>query len=422
MGDSVGEPGRLVVPQSVFDSLAEGHPSALTGRFLAGTARDVSLLLLKAVAEESGTGPGAWGFDVLTKLHSASPARVDRVLRYPAVGAWARETLRALRRGEPGRPGLMLTVAAAAALRAGLDFEATVEPADGLVMLPSVGQAALDGTSCGISVSQGRAELSGRGSRVRVPAAPHDDGAGWQGLRPVAAAADGLHLRLMIDDLDPYRFPIAVAPRLAAADVRCWRSLLQEAWRLLCRHHRPLATELRATISVLTPLNAGAAGPVSGTSQTTFGSVALAPPHDPLLLAETLAHEVQHAKLAALLQLVDLVRPERGERYYAPWRPDHRPIGGLLHGAYAHLGVAAFWRRQRFHEEDDFAHAEFVRWRNAADEAAEVIEDSGALTPLGRRFVQGMRRTLRSFHRDRVSAAAVAHAHRAADVHRARYG
>ena len=63
--------------------------------------------------------------------------------------------------------------------------------------------------------------------------------------------------------------------------------------------------------------------------------------------AETLVHETQHLKLCALLDLVTLTRPDDGQRYYAPWRPDPRPASGLLQGAYAFLGVSGFWREQR---------------------------------------------------------------------------
>src|SRR5581483_603165 len=60
--------------------------------------------------------------------------------------------------------------------------------------------------------------------------------------------------------------------------------------------------------------------------------------------AVTLAHELQHLKLGALLDIVTLALPDDGRRYYAPWRDDPRPLGGLLQGAYAYFGVSGFWR------------------------------------------------------------------------------
>jgi uncharacterized protein len=70
-------------------------------------------------------------------------------------------------------------------------------------------------------------------------------------------------------------------------------------------------------------------------------------PPDPIIGTVTLTHEIQHVKLGALLDLVTLTLPDDGRRYYAPWRDDPRPLGGLLHGVYAYLGVTEFWRRQR---------------------------------------------------------------------------
>jgi hypothetical protein len=41
------------------------------------------------------------------------------------------------------------------------------------------------------------------------------------------------------------------------------------------------------------------------------------------------------------------MRPDDGQRYYAPWRADPRLASGLLQGTYAFLGVSGFWRCQR---------------------------------------------------------------------------
>jgi hypothetical protein len=47
----------------------------------------------------------------------------------------------------------------------------------------------------------------------------------------------------------------------------------------------------------------------------------------------TLERESQHSKFAAVLHHFDLFEPGGEERYYAPWRPDPRPLIGLFHGA-----------------------------------------------------------------------------------------
>src|SRR5439155_712752 len=106
---------------------------------------------------------------------------------------------------------------------------------------------------------------------------------------------------------------------------------------------------------------------------------------------------------------------------YAPWRHDARPITGLLHGTYAHLGVADFWRRQRHVSGGEAAHAEFVRWRDAAADTARVIRGTSALTPIGHRFLDGMLRTLDALRAEPAPDEAAEIANRAAEEHRRRY-
>ena len=79
--------------------------------------------------------------------------------------------------------------------------------------------------------------------------------------------------------------------------------------------------------------------------------------------------------------------------HYSPWRDDPRPIDGVLHGAYAYLGVVDFWRGQRgtlTGRDLRYADFEFARWRREVAQAAEVLLDSGTLTTPGMAFVQGM--------------------------------
>jgi HEXXH motif-containing protein len=133
-------------------------------------------------------------------------------------------------------------------------------------------------------------------------------------------------------------------------------------------------------------------------------------------VAVTLAHELQHTKLVALMDLFPLLRPDPAERFYAPWRDDPRPLAGLLHGTYAHLGVAGFWRRERDHDEG--GHVEFARWRAAALDATATMLGSGRLTEIGRDFVTGMAEVLAGWADEPVPATALERARALADEHR----
>jgi uncharacterized protein len=156
------------------------------------------------------------------------------------------------------------------------------------------------------------------------------------------------------------------------------------------------------------------------TSHENFGAVGMSLPSDALTAAVTLAHEVQHAKLTALLDQVTMTRHDDGRRFYAPWRSDPRPVSGLLQGAYAYLGVSGFWRRQRHVETGNraiLAHAEFARWCKAAEGVARTLRESGALTREGNTFVAGMLTTLQSWNAESVPLQALEIAKRNAAEH-----
>jgi hypothetical protein len=86
--------------------------------------------------------------------------------------------------------------------------------------------------------------------------------------------------------------------------------------------------------------------------------------------------------------MVPLYRPGPA-RYYAPWRHDPRPFGGLLHGAYAHLGVSDFWRVQGGLDEvpdRGYARLEYARWSASTGQVIGTLLESGRLTAAGRRL------------------------------------
>ncbi|UBU14966.1 HEXXH motif domain-containing protein [Nonomuraea gerenzanensis] len=410
---------RLVIPYQLFDALAGGQGGSQAGRFLSAAARDRHLILIKVVADTAASAEVSRSFDELARMHVTAPEDVDALLRYPAVGGWALATVGALRQGGGAREASQLAVlAATAGIRAGLPFEARLSHQCESVMFPSLGAAVIGSEDCLIRVTSSNSTVSSPRSRVGLPVDYARDADGWLGLRRIVAEHPHGVLRLALDDLDPYRFPAGpqLATRLTGAEVLEWQRLFQEAWTILCDSHASTADEIMSMLSAVTPLSRGGWA-ASGTSRTVFGCVALARPTCARTLASALAHEVQHAKLTVLLYLVDLIKPDPEARYYAPWRRDPRPLSGLLHGTYAHLGVADFWRRQRQIDDSPMAHAEFARWREAAAKTARVIYESTALTPIGRRFVDGMLRRLHTFAEEEVPLSAVELARAAAARH-----
>jgi len=240
----------------------------------------------------------------------------------------------------------------------------------------------------------------------------------------VAVDSAGLRAVFLLDRWGPGELAadLGVAEEL---DVPLWRARIAEGWDLLARHHREVAEELAATVTVLTPLRECHDGLRSATADDAFGCVFLSLPEDARTVAVTLAHELQHTKLVALMDLFPMVDSGNGSRFYAPWREDPRPAAGLLHGIFAFAGVTAFWRRQRTLERTPawtlHAHVEFSRWRTGALDAARTLLRSDQLTPVGRTFVTAIEDILDQWGTEPVLGEATAIAARLAREHHTRW-
>ncbi|NRQ32503.1 HEXXH motif domain-containing protein [Nonomuraea sp. NN258] len=435
-------PAAHLMPSRLFDALArnDSDPEALS--LLKRSQYSKHLLLLRTLVEETRRRghPQASAVDdayvLLTEVQKRAPAAVESVIRYPAVGAWALRVLWHLVNGHPpgacgaAQPRRLAALAVSAAVRGGVELTARLRTEGASLSLPSVGRAIFHGADEG-SPARARAcggsvELTVGRKRVTVPAAARpvpvsSSFATWEDVRLLPLGSG-----LRIDDTDPFRFMPEARQRgrLPEAEVARWARTAVEGWQLLAEGHRVLAAEVDELISMLVPLAAGRRGLVSASTRAAFGCVALSRPPDAAIMAVTLAHEVQHVKLAALLDLFPLVESAPA-RYYAPWRDDPRPPMGLLHGTYAFTGVAAFWSRQRHAETSPRAalkaHTEFARWRQAAMETVQLLADGGHLTPLGRGFAAGLAGTLRELCEQSVPAEALSRARRAAALHRARW-
>ncbi|WP_061295182.1 HEXXH motif domain-containing protein [Herbidospora cretacea] len=409
------------VSGKTFRALAEEPANAEAAEELNGLQVRRRLGLLKGVVEESKASdhPDAAlakkAYTVLLELEAAAPAAVNRITRHPTVGAWAWRTFRSLRGRGGERPARLGAITVAAAVASGATCEVRVLlDDDGGLMLPGLGRLSPGGTSEDI-------EVAGRSLRARDWSAevdPTADAPGWEALRRIAVG-DGFSV--VLDDLDPYRWPESgrVTSRVGPGALATWRSLLPEAWHVLRANHLGVTEEIVAIVRALTPMTAPAEGVSSASARETFGTIAMsAPTGSPVWLAETFAHEIQHAKLDALMHLVPLIRYERTETYYAPWRPDPRPAHGLLQGAYAYLGVTEFWQRQHRYE-GLRGRIELARWREGVQAVLDTLEDERLLNDAGMSFVEGMRTRLGTVLAEPLDEEALAAARQAAADHRA---
>lgn len=401
-------PAEPLLTERQLDELARGHGGAEAVNALAAAQLGLTRRLLAAL---SPGAPDAWS--LLTELDARAPHTLDAVFGHPYVRAWA---VRCLQRESGADLGGFAELAAAAALRARLEFELAVPVRDGAVHLPTLGrvlvggdgEARLAGTSEGFTV---------RG--VRVGWDSPEDGA-WQPVRRVALAGGWT---VALEDTDPQRdsHQHPVGGRLDEGELLSWHGGLREAWELIGRDLPGYAPGIRAGLGTITPLRPGPAGrDVSAAARQAFGAVGIARPATAPILALLVAHEFQHVKLGAVLDFHDLYDPADDGRYYAPWRPDPRPLEGLLQGTYAHLAVTEFWgTRVRAYDGLPGAAAEHARvqlatWRAHTSDAVETLRGSGALTALGLRFADGMRSSVDPWLAEPVGPDAERAAHRAA--------
>jgi uncharacterized protein len=393
---------RYRLPTAAFAELAAGRGDASTLGLLRSAQLSKHLLLLSYLvnAHQNELAEAA---AVLAEAQRRAPQLVADLLTSPFVGAWAARCARQTRQGHAFGTELnhLGAIAAAAALRAGLDAELTTTALRGKVGLPTFGCAIFgepDQSPARVLVKGGSATVFAGARQVVVPTEPSADTDGWYGLRQLTADCDGLQLTVALDDVDPYRgcYHTEVAGRISETELVRWRELFGKAWQLLTRHDRMRAAELTHGLHSIVPVAQTQTGlALSATSRDAYGALALVLPEDPALLAVTLVHEDQHSKLSALLDLVRLYNTGAPERYFAPWRRDPRPIGGLLQGAYAFLGVCDVWRKLReCPVEREVAEREFAELREQVRVVIDTLATSGHLTAQGERFVDGMRSAL----------------------------
>ena len=419
-----------------FESLAAGHGDAsavtLLGDAQSGIARKLLRLLHERVDAATDRGFHA-GWSLLAEVETADTAAIGAVLAHPYVRTWMVRTLKS--RIRPGRAGSaaegigsppadlghLAAIAAAAAVRAGVSAEIDVPVTGGYLHLPGLGRLRVGAERSAIIVT-GRDNFDVRtaGGKWTVLTSGPTAGDAWQQVRELRSGPFSVRL----EDTDPYRdcYQLPTAERLAARQATRWQDQFAQALPLIERDLRDYLPGLAAGLSVITPLANEVPGRlVSASARQAFGAVGAALPPDGSDLALLLLHEVQHVKLGAVLDLFDLVVQD-DRLFYAPWRDDPRPAESLLHGAYAHLAIADYWRVRRHQltgTRAATAHAQFALWRSQTAEVIETLGGADTLTQLGRRFVAGMQATVVPWLSESVPESAAADARHQAAGHRA---
>jgi uncharacterized protein len=384
-------PGHRLSPDSL-ENFAAGPGDIAGMAVLAASHLSITRALVAGVAAGSAPGEAELrktaeaGWQLLTELDARQPDAVAQVLAYPYVRQWAVRCLRPRPGADLGLDRAHLAgVAASAALRAGQSAELVLPVRNGWMHLPGAGALWLPKLRARTVVA--------RIDRAGTVTAPGHDGV-WLPVRRTRSPG----LAVALEDMDPFRdcHDWPPAHRLGAPELGTWRSAVAAAGHELDGVLPEYSAVLRFALQAVVPLRADITGRSrSATARHAFGGVGAALPGD---LAMLLAHEYQHVKLNALLDLYPLLDPSRQVLMNVPWRPDPRPAEGVMHGIYAHLAVTALWRARAADEvpgtEPDSALARFRRHRDDLDPVIDALASTDVLTATGEVFVAGIRRTV----------------------------
>ena len=392
-----------------FRELAAGYGSTTAiGQLIQGQ-RTLRRALLGAVYRAADTAPGvpvpardvvrtAWA--VLAAADQERPGALDTVLAHPYVRVWAVRCLERLKQSPPaGEPdpaqerelaaglGYLGAIAAVTAIRADDKTEVTVPVTSGAIHLPTLGRLVVgtepgrgpheaifitDGNTASIRIGEGCWEIAHTdllsGEPSSVVSRGGDGAAGWQPVRRLTAPG----FSVALEDTDPYRDCHQRPPacRLTDTEMARWQHYFAAAWQEIKRGFPGYAPAIGAGLTVLMPMSPVLPGRAVSAARHAFGAIGMALPADPATLAQLLVLQFQRVKLHAVLDLFDLYDSADPELYPVPWEEEPRPLGGLLHEAYARLAVQPGSARTR--------------------EAIRTLAAAGSLTPLGARFVGEM--------------------------------
>jgi uncharacterized protein len=334
----------------------------------------------------------AWG--LICVLDQSAPDAVREVLEHPFARAWAVSC-----RSAPAECGAasaspardLAAFAAAAAVRAGMPAELRVPLHGGVLHLPTLGAYEVgpspDETAV-VSTSIEGFDVAVGPEKRAVAYRHHRDGDGrWRSVRSIGEAQHPVRL----EDLDPYRgcFGTPLDGRQSEQSVARWHRLLVEAHGRLEAWMPGYAEQSRACVRAIVPLVRDDSGhDLSGVSRHAFGALGATLPGSAESMALTLVHESQHMLLDTVMDTHDLCDPDDDRRFRVGWRPDPRPVPGVVQGLFAHVGMSEILFARLGGEGADASAAEtagrYSRWCRGA--AAILIREK-ALTAMGERFV-----------------------------------
>jgi len=158
-----------------------------------------------------------------------------------------------------------------------------------------------------------------------------------------------------------------------------WVSALREALRLVGDHLPDLRREMSLALTLLVPVGFDPVKHLSASYRQAIGTVYLTLHPNPVVMAEALVHEHSHAKINALVELDAVLNNHWEKTFPSPYRPDPRPMMGVLLGAHAFVAVERFL--ERVGDPSFEGHLDDLRRKNR--EAVRTLVADARPTPVG---------------------------------------
>ncbi|MDC1295710.1 HEXXH motif-containing putative peptide modification protein [Myxococcota bacterium] len=169
---------------------------------------------------------------------------------------------------------------------------------------------------------------------------------------------------------------------------------LHAAGRILERHWPAGAELVGAFVSSFMPVASPNRHENISLSCARFPGWIVASFDTPLYMAECLVHEASHHLLYEVARSCELIRPEACDAtWYSPWRPDARPLSGLLHASFVFCQIINLYGYLA--QRPDAKEADLARQRLGAELARQrvalsTLAQSGGLTEDGAALVTAM--------------------------------
>jgi HEXXH motif-containing protein len=113
----------------------------------------------------------------------------------------------------------------------------------------------------------------------------------------------------------------------------------------------------------------------------------------PAIVGDLLCHELAHVRLNLVLEVDPLLHDDGAARYRSPWRPDLRPLKGVLLGVHAFLDVCHYHRRLSEHGIGDGAsEAIYERQRANVRGGLDLLLANARPTALGEQLLTELER------------------------------